>query len=322
MLGTYPTPAERFPLALAGGAELWIKRDDRSSAVYGGSKVRKLEPLLAIARARGARRLLTLGAAGSHHVLACSIFGAEAGFAVAAVLVPQPRTDHAVEDLRAALGAGLQAIPSSYAGIPLHLAGQLDIGTYFVPFGGSSLAGARSFVTATRELWAQVDRGELPAPDEIVVTLGSGGTTAGLLAGLAESGRKTRLVAVAVSQPVFAVRRYALWLAQRLVEGRVARADLAARLEVVETQLGRGYGHATEAGDRATAIGAEHGLLLDPTYTAKAFAVSLERTAAARRPKTVLYWHTLSSAPLTPWLARGPSEAQLPRELRELFTDG
>ncbi len=319
MLGTYPTPCERFPLANGVGGELWIKRDDRSSAVYGGSKVRKLEPLLEIARKRGATRLVTLGAAGSHHVLATAIFGAQAGFAVAAVLVPQPRTDHAVDDLRAALGAGLRAVPSSYAGIPLHLAGQLDLGTYFVPFGGSSLAGARSFVSATRELFDQVDRGELPEPDEIVVTLGSGGTTAGLLAGLAESGAKTRLVAVAVSQPVFAVRGYALWLAQRLAGHKASRAGLAARLEVVESQLGRGYGHATADGDRATAIAAEHGLSLDPTYTAKTFAVSLARAQAAP-DRTVLYWHTLSSAPLDPWLARGPREDRLPRELRELFT--
>jgi 1-aminocyclopropane-1-carboxylate deaminase/D-cysteine desulfhydrase-like pyridoxal-dependent ACC family enzyme len=321
VLGTYPTPCERFALAQTSGSELWIKRDDRSSAVYGGSKVRKLEPLLAIARARGAKRLVTLGAAGSHHVLATAIFGAQAGFDVAAVLVPQPRTDHAVEDLRAAIGAGLRPIASSYAGVPLHLAGEIDLGTHFVPFGGSSPAGARAFVAATSELFAQVDRGELPEPDEIVVTLGSGGTTAGLLAGLALSGRKTRLVAVAVSQPVLVVRGYALWLAQRLVreQRREGDVDLAARLEVVETQLGRGYGHATEDGERATATGADGGLLLDPTYTAKTFAVSLQR-AAALTTKTILYWHTLSSASLAPWLARGPREAELPRELRELFT--
>ncbi|HXI04708.1 MAG TPA: D-cysteine desulfhydrase family protein, partial [Bradyrhizobium sp.] len=49
-----------------GAAALWIKRDDQSSSLYGGNKVRKLELLLGAARDAGKTRILTLGAAGSH----------------------------------------------------------------------------------------------------------------------------------------------------------------------------------------------------------------------------------------------------------------
>lgn len=40
-LGSYPTPVQR--LSHLGHDNLWIKRDDLTSDVYGGNKVRKLE---------------------------------------------------------------------------------------------------------------------------------------------------------------------------------------------------------------------------------------------------------------------------------------
>jgi D-cysteine desulfhydrase len=87
MLGHYPTAAHRLDALSRAGAELWIKRDDLTSKLYGGNKVRKLELIFAAAAARGARRLFTAGAAGSHHVLATTIYGRRAGFDVAALLI-------------------------------------------------------------------------------------------------------------------------------------------------------------------------------------------------------------------------------------------
>ena len=52
-LAELPTSAEPLPtLSKWAGAELWIKRDDRTAARYGGNKVRKLEYLLGEALAR------------------------------------------------------------------------------------------------------------------------------------------------------------------------------------------------------------------------------------------------------------------------------
>ena len=79
-LGSYPTPLWRLDGSDARTHDVWIKDDGRTADLYGGNKVRKLERLLAAARRPGARRLLTLGAAGSHHVLATCLYGARAGF--------------------------------------------------------------------------------------------------------------------------------------------------------------------------------------------------------------------------------------------------
>ena len=319
MIGRYPTPVQRLSKLSTDRSELWVKRDDLTNDLYGGNKVRKLEHIFERARARSARRIVTFGTAGSHHVLATTVHGRRAGFRVAAILTPQQRTVHAVDNLRAALSLGLEALPSSSIALaPVVLATALREGDCVVGPGGSSLAGTLGYVDAASELAGQIERDELPPPDAIVVALGSAGTAAGLLAGLPAAKVSAKLVAVLVVSPFLMGRRRLLLLARRAVKQRqldVSRADLAARLTIDPSFLGPGYGEATVAGTRATELARREGLLLEPTYTAKTFAAALalvEQGSFAR----VLYWHTLSSAPLTTMLAGAP---QLPPELDRLF---
>jgi 1-aminocyclopropane-1-carboxylate deaminase/D-cysteine desulfhydrase-like pyridoxal-dependent ACC family enzyme len=305
--GTYPTPLERLDALSSPECDLWVKRDDRTHPVYGGNKVRKLERILAEARNKGVRRIVTVGAAGSHHVLATAIFAQQLGIGVDAVLVPQPKTDHVVKNLRAMLAHDVRAFPvSSYACVPFAVLRRLGKGALYVPVGGSNVLGAMGYVDAARELATQVRAGEMPEPDVVVVTLGSGGTAAGLAAGFAAEKMKTRVVAVAVATPAWAVTLIARWLARRCARRCGASpSEAQALLEVDSRYLGAGYGHATAAGDAAREVAARCGLLVDPTYTAKTFAAALDRVANGGA-KTVLYWHTLSSAPMAPLLERAP----------------
>lgn len=316
-LGTFPTAVERIDALCTERTSLYVKHDDASGPLYGGNKVRKLEPILANAKARGKTRLLTVGASGSHHVLATTIYGKRHGFEVAAVLVPQPRTAHAEGNLRVALAHGLEPVAAgSYAAVPLRVLSSMDTSTAFVALGGSSVAGTLGYVLAGYELADQVARGELPEPDVIVTALGSGGTVAGLALGLEAAGLRTKVVGVAVSTPVpmfgAMMRRLVKRAAKRLPG--LSTKDTIARVRVSGAFVGEGYGMATEAGDRATEVARRSGLILDPTYTAKAFAAALEEMT--HDVGTVLYWHTLSSVRLEAHLATAPP---LPLELAKLF---
>lgn len=320
-LGVYPTPVERV-LATPTDVELWVKRDDMTSPVYGGNKVRKLEYLLADARRRGASRIVTLGATGSHHVLATAVHGKLHGFTVAAVLVPQPRTEHVINNLRAGLAQGLDARPvSRWAFVPFALVRARSSHTLFVPPGGSNLVGSWGYVDAARELAVQVKAGLLPEPDIVVVTLGSGGTAAGLAAGLEAAGLKSRVRAVGVAEPPWAVRFVARRLHARLARAlglRAGREDRHARLSIDFRYLGAGYGHPTDAGRLAAEEARGFGLHVDPTYTSKTFAAALDIVRDAPAKTKVLYWHTLSSAPLTPLLTNAPDERALAQGLARL----
>jgi 1-aminocyclopropane-1-carboxylate deaminase/D-cysteine desulfhydrase-like pyridoxal-dependent ACC family enzyme len=317
-IGRFPTAIEPAAALSVPGHELWVKRDDRTNADYGGNKVRKLERILAELAARRVTRVVTVGAAGSHHVLATTLFGGRAGVAVEAVLVPQPASPHVVEVLRASLALGLRPFPvSARARIPLAVAARVARGASFVPIGGSSTGGALGYFDAAREIAAQVRAGEMPEPDVCVVALGSGGTAAGLAAGFEAEGMRTRVVSVCVSQPpglvTFATRRLARACARR---ARIAASEAERRLVFDHRFLGDGYGWATPEGDAATRDAKAIGLTLDATYTAKAFAAALWHVRA-RRSRRVLYVHTLSSAPMAP-LLQGTTLASLPAAVQGL----
>lgn len=319
--GVYPTPVERLARWSSATGELWIKRDDLTSTLYGGNKVRKLELVLAEAQRLEKRKVVTLGAVGSHHVLATGIYAKSLGLEVEAVVIGQPRTAHVLENLRASLGQGVRLFPASnYAEAGLVLATRIARGAYFIPAGGSSKLGTIGYVDAARELAEQIARGELPEPDVIVVALGSGGTAAGLAAGVIGAGLRARVLGVTVAQPARLLERNARSLAQECAEPSRAR-EVLARLELTRSYLGPGYGHATPEGERALREAGEEGITLDATYTAKAFAAACERVRLGRE-RTVLFWHTLSSASVTPLLGAAPREEELdPKLLRLAKTD-
>ncbi|MCL2450200.1 MAG: pyridoxal-phosphate dependent enzyme, partial [Polyangiaceae bacterium] len=75
-----PTPLVKRPALDAWlGVDLWIKRDDATGGAEAGNKLRKLEWLLAEARARQADIIITCGGLQSNHArstaLACATLG-------------------------------------------------------------------------------------------------------------------------------------------------------------------------------------------------------------------------------------------------------
>jgi D-cysteine desulfhydrase len=331
-IGERPTPLFKTEALGNEQVELWIKHDGLLHQEYGGNKVRKLELIIADAKTRNSRRLVTVGAAGSHQALATALFGARAGLRTAAILFPQPWHEHCEQTLRAALGLGLEAIPTrSLASVPFKLATVLGQRDYFVPIGGSGPIGTIGYARAVDELLAQLRNANLDAPDVIVAALGSGGTVAGILAGIVHHQLQTRVIGVDVAGLQRLAHPFIVALAERALalEGkRGSLVKLSRRLSIDRTKLGNGYAHRTPEADRAEAVAPSLELVLDPVYTAKAFATVLElidRKAVRERfglgrldrPLRVLYWHTLSAAPLAPLLR--PAPPKLPAYLKDLF---
>jgi D-cysteine desulfhydrase len=72
------------------------------------------------------------------------------------------------------------------------------------------------------------------------------------------------------------------------------------RVKVLENYLGDCYGAVTEAGLRAVELAAEHGIALETTYSAKAFA-ALKDFVKTLSPRSgpVLFWNTFNSRDLS-----------------------
>ena len=315
-LGSFPTPVERLPIEL-GGCDLWVKREDLSGERYGGNKVRKLEYLLGEHRGRP---LLTIGASGSHHILATALYGREADCPVYGVMAPQPDSPHvqANRALMESLLAGWQDVPSRllipWGMVQLRLRLRRDElpPPVNIPAGGSNPTGSLGWVAGGLEIAEQVRDGLLPIPDQIWLPLGSGGNAAGLLVGLRLAGLGTRIMAVRVVEYPLTSGIATLHLAQRTV-GLLRSLGVTippgfhtSGLEVVNGYIGRGYGHDTAAAAQAVRMASsELGLTLEPTYTAKTLAACVERLQRGQSVGTALFLDTVSSRPLpapgAPW---------------------
>ncbi|MGA1517686.1 MAG: 1-aminocyclopropane-1-carboxylate deaminase, partial [Phycisphaerales bacterium] len=147
VLGDAPTPV-RDASALRPG--LWIKDEGAIHREYGGNKVRKLEFLL-----HGAgERVVTMGAAGSHHVLATAVHASRLGHRVEAMAFPRPETPHARQVLRAATARATLHVARDYEEV-MQSFERLAAGATSFPAGGSRPLGTLGWVLAGLELAEQ-----------------------------------------------------------------------------------------------------------------------------------------------------------------------
>jgi 1-aminocyclopropane-1-carboxylate deaminase/D-cysteine desulfhydrase-like pyridoxal-dependent ACC family enzyme len=289
-------------LAGATGLEaLWIKREDRSAVGCGGNKVRGLE--LLFAGVAPGTVFVTVGGTGSTHCLATAVHARAISCAAVLAQFSQPDTDVARAIAVASERAAASVVRArSLAGMPLAVARAWRAARRYgerrwIPGGGAEPHAVVGQMLAGLELAGQLH----DAPDAIVVPLGSGGTAAGLALTVGALRWPTRVVGVRVASLLVANR----WRVAGLARGAVtvlARRGIAVdgfthSNLVVRNGLGRGYGHPSPAGESARALAAEHGLTLDPTYGAKAFATL--PALAGRGCRRVVFWHTFGAPPPT-----------------------
>lgn len=307
-LATYPTPLERLPrLSREIGREVYIKRDDAIGPGLGGNKTRKLEYLLADARARGARKVVTFGGLQSNHArltaAACNACGLETHLFY---FERQPERYTGNLLLNRVLGARMHFIPlgggdgsmTLEAAIRLvRLVAWARVGPhYFIPVGGHNWRGCLGYVRAALEFDEQCRALGIPHA-RVIVAAGSGGTLAGLLAGLTLCGSVLRLQGIDVGKLWKAFPDSIARLAGEIC-GRLGapRAFAPRDVPLIErTYVGERYAAPSPAGLAALRQLAQlEGILLDPVYTGKAFAGLLDLAArgALAPEEPIVFLHT------------------------------
>lgn len=315
-----PTPLEPLTTAERIG-EPWVKRDDLTSHIYGGNKVRKLDLLLGDALAQGCRAVLTFGAYGSNHALATAVHATALGLEVHAILSPQEPGPFAPRTLlaHAALGTHIHPAASwdgrSEVEVVRQEVAERGAGkVYEIPMGGTNALGAVGYVNAALEIADATIEATGAVPDVIYVAGGTLGTAAGLAIGFAAAGLPTCVEAVRVTPEEVAceialgaliVETSALLNAADPGFPELVRNDV--RLNLRHEFFEPGYGAVTEAATEAVHHAADIGIELETTYTGKAFsAILADARAGVLGDKKVLFIDTYNSAP---YPAPGPIEA-------------
>jgi L-cysteate sulfo-lyase len=301
------TPLQHLPRLSAhlGGPVIYMKRDDMTGLAGGGNKARKLEFLAADAIAKGADTLIGLGATQSNHARQTAAAAARLG--LRCVLLLERRLEGQAQEyyiagnalLNRVLGATLcEELPagSDIAKAVARLEAELIAQghrPYVVPGGGSNALGAMGYVKCVEELRTQaIELGiEIQA---IVHASSSGGTQAGLLAGLCGSeaiavrSYSVRLDAPHTSEIVRNIAEKTAVMLNKSVNG-------LGPVEIDDTQIGPGYGiPTTEALDAIRLLGRFEGVLLDPVYTGKAMAGLIADIDAKRyvSGQNIVFVHT------------------------------
>ena len=283
--------------------QLWIKRDDLSAPLYGGSKVRNLEFFLGHALAQGATGVATMGPLGSHQVLATAVYGRRAGLATRALLTPQPDVRESSLNRRLLPELHMEVIRCErFIDVPLGLLraryGQLQgRRPYWIPPGSHHPIGVLGVIEGALEIVRAIESGKLPPIDDVVVPTGTCATAAGLVLGFAMAGLKVRVVAVRMVPMLITGPGKMRKLAQRtLALLREAGYDKPVTLGEIlwlDKFAGPGYGLTNPQSDRAAQDVAELAdFRTETTYVAKTLAMFVQQNLQGRR---VLFWNTYSA---------------------------
>jgi len=305
-LAHLPTPLVAVPRLAEdlGIADLWVKLDAETGFALGGNKVRKLEYELAPDRLQGRTDLVTAGGPQSNHCRVTAAFAARHGLGCTLVVqAPEPDRPTGNALLHRLFGAEIRTVPDRAAREP-HLqvvAREIeDAGgsPLVVPIGASTGLGCLGYARAAVELVEQLDAlGPRPRRTLLFVASSSCGTAAGLLLGLELLGRDDVLpVTVSADACADELLRRTVEIARAGAELVGADVDVRAdRIVADDTQVGEGYGIPTDASREALEqFGRSAGVVLDPTYTAKAAAGMIHwiRARGVAPDERVLFLHT------------------------------
>jgi 1-aminocyclopropane-1-carboxylate deaminase/D-cysteine desulfhydrase-like pyridoxal-dependent ACC family enzyme len=294
----FPTPltrAGRLERALGRGP-LLVKRDDLAGFGVAGNKTRPLELLLGAALDAGAEVLVTGGGPGSNFGPAAALAARAVGMDCELVVWGEPGSPNlalaraAGATLRFTGGTDRAAVDELVYRRAEALAAEGRV-AYPVPRGGSTALGAVGFALAGLELAEQLAQRPERLPGLIVLAVGSGGSCAGLLVGLAAAGLDVPVLGVSVSRPPEQIGPKVCELSVGCAELLGVAAPVPP-LELLDAR-GPGFGRASEP-ERELALLAlrTEGLLLDHTYGAEALAAAIGRLPDARTSDPVLFWHT------------------------------
>ncbi len=281
-LGVFPTPIHSLEnISRLLGTNVYIKRDDLTGLGLGGNKTRKLEFLLADAKAQGAEVVFTTGGAQSNHAMLTAAAAGKLGMRAILILKKRGVTERLGNQLLEHLmGTDVRFIDTDdYADIYAEMdrvGKELGRPYYKIPCGGSNALGALGYVECAREI-----RDHGMHFDHLICAEGSGGTMAGLALGAKLFLPGTKVYGMMVDTDPF----------DKITPRLMREAAALLRLDITVSEqdytlrdmCGPGYAIASKAGNSAVALMAQReGIFLDPVYTGKAFAGLLKMAEEGR----------------------------------------
>jgi len=275
---------------------LKIKRDDLYPLVGGGSKARKILYILNYAIKKGYNAFVTNGGIQSNHARAAALITSRGGIKCSLVLHDEnPESQHKLAGnlmLMKMAGADIRFCHLSELAVVMdeEMARLKEQGynPLYIWGGGHCLQGSLAYYDAAME--AREQCGEW-IPDYVVHASGTGTTQAGLIAGYADL--PTKVVGISVAREK---ARGSKVVKDSLIElGEYLKNDFTQKdVYFRDEWIFGGYEKYSQELLDVIDGAARKGLILDPTYTGKAWFALLKMIESGEiaEGSNVLFWHT------------------------------
>lgn len=284
------------PSRIPGNSALYVVRDDLFPLFYGGNKARKMVHIIREIEQGQMDAVVSTGGIQSNHCRVAALACAERGWPCKLILHGS-REQFLAEKGNALLmrrsGAQLEFVEGHDIGPAMDRAMQelkaMGKRPYYLYGGGHNRPGVLAYREAMQEFkqaWPLED-----PPDSIFLASGTGSTQAGLLAGCRMLGwSRTRIRGISVARTRERGRR-AILESIGFLDG-----DPESYMDDIyfdDRYTFGAYGNYTSELDEFTArMARETGLILDNTYTGKAFYGMMDLISKEREAGPLVFWHT------------------------------
>ncbi len=309
-IANLPTKIERldrFTSYIDLPVKLYVKRDDETGIYVTGNKIRKLEYIAAYAQKNGYDTLVTCGGIQSNHARTTAYVAVRLGMESYLILKgSKPPIYDGNFLLDKLFGAKVKWVTEEeYSS---------DIDRIFddvrkelkskgkkpliIPEGASYTLGMFGYMEAAKEIKEQLKEMNIEM-DYVVSSVGSGGTLAGFLVGQKLFGLKTEMCGFNVCDDAEFFIKKILSLFDEFREAYPEYRSILSfskeEINIIDGYVGERYGIPyIEEIDIIQVLAKTEGIILDPTYTGKAFYGLLDqiRKGTFREGSRILFVHT------------------------------
>lgn len=288
------------------GPKIYIKRDDEGGRSGGGNKLRKYERIIGEAISQNCDTLIIAGHFQSN--AARELVGSACQLGLKSIvvckeLIPQ-QNDVFLSNGNALLmnimGAEIISIKLEddfmvAMNITADKVKQKGGRPYIIPFGGSNLLGALGYVDCIDEIKRQSKKLLIDFPNYIFTPIGSGGTQAGLIAGVEKNKLLSKVIGISVLHKKSVAEKIVSDLTFETLKFLNIEKEFKNGINIDDTFVGLGYGTTTDISIETIKLVAKlEGIFLDPVYTAKAMTGLIEYVKAEKiqKDENVVFIHT------------------------------
>ena len=291
-----PTPIQKLEkLSNELGKNIYMKRDDFTGTELSGNKVRKIEYSIQYAMNQGYDTVITTGAIQSNHARTTAADCAMVGLECHLILRGNVTEFEGNFFLDTMFGAHIHIIEPDASREEamdkqkeqLQQAGKQ---AFLIPVGASDALGSYGYIDCLHEINEQEKEMDIQF-DSINVAIGSGGTYAGLWYGNEQSKSNRKVIGYSVDNTAEEFTADVI----DIVEDLDDEINDFSTIEINDQFVGLGYGQTTDEELLFyVEFAKKEGIILDPTYTGKAFRgfISDIKSGRYEDEENILFIHT------------------------------